>query len=131
MYFIRKVGDRQKGMGLRITKFHAITHMSQDILHFGVPLCFDTHLRITFAPYAQIVTHGTNRWVSTHVTTKYVAHHALWCKRARIPTKNLLKDFKFVLIASHYGVNVAGFIGNVRSGGNHHLKTFASSSPSL
>jgi hypothetical protein len=43
MYLIRKVGDRQKGMGLRITKFHAITHMShQDILHFGVPLCFDT-----------------------------------------------------------------------------------------
>jgi hypothetical protein len=43
MYLIPKVGDRQKGMGLRITKFHAITHMShQDILHFGVPLCFDT-----------------------------------------------------------------------------------------
>jgi hypothetical protein len=42
MYLIRKVGDRQKGMGLRITKFHAIGHMSQDILHFGVPLCFDT-----------------------------------------------------------------------------------------
>jgi hypothetical protein len=42
MYLIRKVGDRQKGMGLRITKFHAISHMSQDILHFGVPLCFDT-----------------------------------------------------------------------------------------
>jgi hypothetical protein len=38
MYLIRKVGDRQKGMGLRITKFQAISHMSQDILHFGVPL---------------------------------------------------------------------------------------------
>jgi hypothetical protein len=28
------------------------------------------HLRITFAPYAQIVTQGTNLRVSTHVTTK-------------------------------------------------------------
>jgi hypothetical protein len=37
-----KKNIRQKGMGLRITKFHAIGHMSQDILHFGVPLCFDT-----------------------------------------------------------------------------------------
>jgi hypothetical protein len=43
MYLIQKVSDRQKGMGMRITKFHAITpHMSQDILHFGAPLCFDT-----------------------------------------------------------------------------------------
>jgi hypothetical protein len=38
-------------------------------------------LRITFAPYAQIVTQGANVWVSTHVTTKSVAHRALWCKR--------------------------------------------------
>jgi hypothetical protein len=39
------------------------------------------HLRTTFAPCAQIVTHDTNLWVSTHVTTKSVAHRALWCKR--------------------------------------------------
>jgi hypothetical protein len=38
-------------------------------------------LRITFAPYAQIVTHGTNQWVSTHVTTKFVALYTLWCTR--------------------------------------------------
>jgi len=42
MYLIRKVADRQKGMGLKITKFHAITHMADDILFFGTPMCFDT-----------------------------------------------------------------------------------------
>jgi hypothetical protein len=35
-------------------------------------------LRFTFAPYAQIVTNGTNSWVSTHVTTKSVAYHYFW-----------------------------------------------------
>jgi hypothetical protein len=42
MYLIRKVADRQVGMGLKITKYHAITHMAQDILDFGVPMNFGT-----------------------------------------------------------------------------------------
>ena len=42
MYLIRKVGNRKKGMGLKIVKYHAIMHMTQDILNFGVPMNFDT-----------------------------------------------------------------------------------------
>ena len=42
MYLIRKVGDRKKGMGLKIMKYHGIMHMTQDMFHFGVPMDYDT-----------------------------------------------------------------------------------------
>ena len=42
MYLFRKVGNRSSGMGLKLSKFHAIVHMSEDILNFGVPMEFDT-----------------------------------------------------------------------------------------
>ena len=42
MYLIRKVGNRTKGMGWKIMKYHAIMHMAQDIINFGVPMNFDT-----------------------------------------------------------------------------------------
>lgn len=42
MFLIKKVGRRSKGMGLKLMKFHGIVHMVDDILHFGVPMEFDT-----------------------------------------------------------------------------------------
>ena len=42
MYLIRLIADRKKGMGLKIVKYHAIMHMTQDIIHFGVPMNYDT-----------------------------------------------------------------------------------------
>ena len=42
MYLIRKVAKRSKGMGLKTTKFHAILHIADDILNFGVPMEVDT-----------------------------------------------------------------------------------------
>ncbi len=42
MYLIRKIGQRDKGRGLKLTKFHAILHMAQDIINFGVPMEYDT-----------------------------------------------------------------------------------------
>ena len=42
MWLIKKVATRKKGMGLRVCKFHAITHLAHDIILFGVPLEFDT-----------------------------------------------------------------------------------------
>jgi hypothetical protein len=42
MYFWQKTANQQAGMGLKLTKFHAIVHMATDILHFGMPMCFDT-----------------------------------------------------------------------------------------
>ena len=42
MYLIKKVGRRATGMGLKITKFHSIMHITDDILNFGVPMEVDT-----------------------------------------------------------------------------------------
>ena len=42
MYLIKKVANRTIGMGLKITKFHAIVHIADDILNFGVPMEVDT-----------------------------------------------------------------------------------------
>ena len=42
MYLFRKVARRSTGMGLKIMKFHAITHMASDILLYGVPKEHDT-----------------------------------------------------------------------------------------
>ena len=42
MYIMRKVAQRNKGMGLKLMKFHAILHIQEDIIQFGVPLETDT-----------------------------------------------------------------------------------------
>ena len=42
MYLIKKVGRRSEGMGLKISKYHGIVHMADDILNFGVPMEMDT-----------------------------------------------------------------------------------------
>ena len=42
MYIIKTTGKRKAGMGLKILKFHAIMHMTTDILNFGVPMEYDT-----------------------------------------------------------------------------------------
>ena len=42
MYIMRKVAQRNAGMGLKLLKFHTILHIWEDILQFGVPLEFDT-----------------------------------------------------------------------------------------
>ena len=42
MCIMRKVAQRNKGMGLKLMKFHTILHTWEDILQFGVPLEFDT-----------------------------------------------------------------------------------------
>lgn len=42
MWLIKKVANRTTGMGLKLMKFHALTHLGQDISMFGVPMNFDT-----------------------------------------------------------------------------------------
>ena len=41
MHFIKKVAPRHAGMGLKLMKFHAIAHLVNDILLYGVPSEFD------------------------------------------------------------------------------------------
>ena len=42
MYLMKKVVKRTTGMQLKLTKFHGVVHMADDILNFGVPLEVDT-----------------------------------------------------------------------------------------
>ena len=42
MYLIKKIGRRAAGMGLKTVKFHAIMHMVDDMLNFGIPMEYDT-----------------------------------------------------------------------------------------
>ena len=56
MFLLKKVGNRSKGMGFKVMKFHAIIHLAFDILMFGVPMVVDT---------------GSNE--SHHKTTKVAA----------------------------------------------------------
>ena len=42
MYLIKKISRRTKGMGHKLTKFHCIMHIADDILNFGVPMEVDT-----------------------------------------------------------------------------------------
>ena len=42
MGLIKKIANRSAGMGLKLVKFHAILHLSQDIIDFGVPGNVDT-----------------------------------------------------------------------------------------
>ena len=42
MQTIKEVAQREKGMGLKLMKFHAIIHLVMDILLYGVPKEFDT-----------------------------------------------------------------------------------------
>ena len=43
MYLLRLVTPRQKGMGLKLVKFHQILHTDGDIFEHGVPSEYDTH----------------------------------------------------------------------------------------
>jgi len=56
MFLLKKVGNRTKGMGFKVMKFHAILHLAEDIYNFGVPMVVDT---------------GSNE--SHHKTTKVAA----------------------------------------------------------
>ena len=56
LYLLKRVGNRQKGMGFKVMKFHAVLHLYLDILMFGVPMVVDT---------------GSNE--SHHKTTKIAA----------------------------------------------------------
>jgi hypothetical protein len=42
LYLLKRVANRQKGMGFKIMKFHAVLHLALDILMFGVPMVVDT-----------------------------------------------------------------------------------------
>ena len=56
LYLLKRIANRQEGMGFKVVKFHAVLHLAEDILMFGVPMNVDT---------------GSNE--SHHKTTKIAA----------------------------------------------------------
>jgi hypothetical protein len=83
LYLLKKVGAREKGMGFKVMKFHAVLHLAQDIEMFGVPMVVDT---------------GSNE--SHHKTTKIAAK--LTQKDVRTfeqQTSNRLDDFHVLELA--------------------------------
>ncbi len=65
MYLMRKVAQRNKGMGLKLTKFHMILHIMDDILEFGVPLEYDTSANESFHKAAKKASKMTQRAAET------------------------------------------------------------------
>ena len=71
MYLMRKVAQRNKGMGLKLTKFHMILHIMDDILQFSVPLEYDTSANESFHKAAKKASkmtqerqrHSISRWL--------------------------------------------------------------------
>jgi hypothetical protein len=56
LFLLKMVGARERGMGFKVMKFHAVLHLWEDIMMFGVPMVVDT---------------GSNE--SHHKTTKIAA----------------------------------------------------------
>jgi hypothetical protein len=83
LFLLKKVGARDKGMGFKVMKFHAVLHLAQDIEMFGVPMVVDT---------------GSNE--SHHKTTKIAAKLTQKdVKTFEQQTSNRLDDFQVLDLA--------------------------------
>ena len=76
MYLMKKVRRCVQGMGLKITKFPSIMHLTDDILNFGVPLEVDT---------------GSNKFAQQNPKLKKIKQHRLVVSNI---TLNLAKNYK-------------------------------------
>ena len=72
MYIMKNVANRTKGMGLKIMKFHAILHLVEDILLYGVPSEFDTGFNESHHKTTKVAAKLTQRKEATfnHQTAK-------------------------------------------------------------
>jgi hypothetical protein len=65
LYLLKRVGNRQKGMGFKIMKFHAVLHLCLGILMFGVPMVVDTGSNESHPKTTKIATNLTQKDVKT------------------------------------------------------------------
>lgn len=68
MYIMRNVAKRSKGMGLKVMKFHAILHLVEDILLYGVPSEFDTGAQESHHKVSKVAAKLTQRKEATFDT---------------------------------------------------------------
>ena len=88
MFLIKKIARCTKGMGLKISKFHGIVHIVDDILNFGVPMEVDTGSNESAHKSEKIATKLMEK------TKNFLMHkHARDCKKSICwiwPTLNLV-----------------------------------------
>jgi hypothetical protein len=96
MYLIRKVGNGCSGMGLKIVKFHAITHMADDIINFDVPKTFNTESDKSAHKPAKVAAKVTQKRKETfdfQVAKRLTEVHALELAIEEIYGDRLLWDY--------------------------------------
>ena len=96
MYLIKKVGKRADGMGFNIIKFHAILHMVQDILMFGVCMNYDSGSNESGHKVTKVAAKLTQKNISTFETqteTRLQEFHILDCAIAEINGNPLWEYF--------------------------------------
>jgi hypothetical protein len=97
MYSIRKVGNWRSGMGLKVVKFHAITHMADDINNFGVPKTFNTESDKSAHKPAKVVAKVTKKrkdMFDLQVAKRLTEVHALELAIEEICSDRLLWDYE-------------------------------------
>ena len=80
MWMIKKVAGRKTGMGLKLMKYHAITHLANDILLFGVPSEVDTGPNESGHKPTKSAARSTQKNEKTfdfQTATRLVEHHVL------------------------------------------------------
>ena len=75
MYLIKRIARREKGMGLKIVKFHAMLHMVDDIFMYGVPRGLDTGANESHHKITKVAAKLTNR---NHATFEKFTAQRLW-----------------------------------------------------
>ena len=96
MHVMKKVAQRTTGMGLNIMKFHAITHLMDDILAFGVPLEFDTAANESHHKPAKCAARLTQRNESTfqfQVAQRMFEFHILDLALHEMDTSERISDY--------------------------------------
>ncbi len=96
LYIIRNVARRSDGMGLKVMKFHAVTHMIQDMLLYGVPTEFDTGSNESHHKEAKLAAKLTQRKESTfnqQTATRLTEFHCIELGMQEIDQRKRLWEY--------------------------------------
>ena len=65
MFLLKKIANRTKKMGFRVMKFHAIVHIAEDIMSFGVPSVVDTETNESHHKTTKVAAQLTQKDIAT------------------------------------------------------------------
>jgi hypothetical protein len=96
MYIIKSVAKRTKGMGLKLMKFHAIVHLVQDMILYGVCSEFDTGSNESHHKPSKQAAKLTQRKEATfqnQTATRLAEFHTIELAMAEIDHKRRVCDY--------------------------------------